>query len=132
MSTAYRIQRGDNLTKIAHAFGVDSWKTIYWHEDNKGFRRFRPNPDLIFPGDVVQIPDGFTPPGPIPRDPAMRSTGGLKCCSLEYTDQECPYIGDKRNFKCPPGYSKSAWTCTEGTRTVYCGECNPFGVTPHE
>jgi hypothetical protein len=129
MSTPYRVQRGDHLTKIAQRFGFASWKLIYYHEDNKGFRRFRPDPNKIYPGDVIQIPDGAVPPGPIPRDPTMRSTGGVECCSLMYPDQECPYVGSKRNFKCPPGYFKSAWACTEGSRNIFCGECAPDGAT---
>jgi hypothetical protein len=129
MSTAYRVQRGDTLTKIARGFGFLSWRTIYFHSDNAGYRRFRPNPDKIYVGDVIQIPEGGHPTGPVPRDPTMGSMSDDKCCSLEYLDQECPYEGDKRNFRCPPGYYKSAWTCTEGTRTVYCGECTPDGVS---
>jgi hypothetical protein len=134
MSTPYRVQRGDTLTKIAQKFGFRSWVTIYHDDDNKGFRRFRPNPNLIYVGDVIQIPDGAHPPGPIPRDPTIRTiTDAPKdCCSLAVEDQECPWVGHKRNFKCPVGYYKSAWACTEGTRTVYCGECVPGGVSDKE
>jgi LysM domain len=128
MSTPYRVQRGDYLIKIAKMFGFLSWRRIYFDSDNTGFRRFRANPDLIYPGDVIQIPEGAVPPGPIPRDPTIRTIPDEKCCGLAYTDQECPYDGDKKNFKCPPGYFKSAWTCTEGTRTIYCGECTTEGV----
>ena len=130
MSTAYRVQRGDTLTKIAKGFGFISWGAIYHHTDNAMYRRFRPDPNKIFPGDVIQIPEGGTVPGRIPRDPTIRKIPDQKCCGFEYLDQECPYEGvDKRNFKCPPGYYKSAWTCTEGTRTVYCGECSSDGVS---
>ena len=124
MSTPYRVQRGDTLYNIAKQFGFPSWVTIYHHDDNAGYRRFRPNPNLIYVGDVIQIPDGGHPPGDIPRDPKIRTiTDEPKCCTLAYADQECPYVGDKKNFKCPPGYYKTSWPCTEGTRTVYCGEC---------
>jgi LysM repeat protein len=133
----YRVQRGDTLTKIAQRFGFSSWKTIYFHADNAGYRRFRPNPDKIYVGDVIQIPPGATPPGPIPRDPTIRTItdapvpgpGHEACCHLAVSDQECPYVGAKRNFKCPPGYYKSSWVCTEGTRTIYCAECAPGGVS---
>ena len=78
MSTPYTVQRGDTLTKIAREHGFRSWRALYSHPDNAGVRRLRPNPDLIFPGDVIQIPDapitGAThpalrrpPPPSIPR-----------------------------------------------------------------
>jgi hypothetical protein len=33
-----------------------TWQEVYHHSDNAAFRRKRPNPDLIHPGDVVMIP----------------------------------------------------------------------------
>lgn len=132
MSTPYRVQRGDYLVKIAQKFGFRSWRTIYYHTDNAGYRRFRPDPNKIYPGDVIQIPEGGSPPGPIPRDPSIVTILDVKCCGLMYPEQECPYVGDKKQFKCPPGYYKTAWTCVEGTRTIYCGECAPDGVSKDE
>lgn len=56
MASAYTIQAGDTLVRIAAKFGLDSWKTIYNAPENAAFRTKRPNPDKIFPGDVVMIP----------------------------------------------------------------------------
>ena len=53
----YRVQQGDTLAKIADAFGLASWKRIYDHPENADFRRRRPNPNLVFPGDTVFVPD---------------------------------------------------------------------------
>ena len=52
----YTVQRGDTLAKIAEAFGLTSWKSIYNHGNNANFRKKRPNPNLIYPGDVVFVP----------------------------------------------------------------------------
>jgi hypothetical protein len=52
----YTVVKGDNLTFIARKFGVRSWQDFYFHTDNTAFRAKRPNPDLIYPGDVVKIP----------------------------------------------------------------------------
>ena len=30
--------------------------SLYDHSDNAAFRTKRPNPDLIYPGDVIKIP----------------------------------------------------------------------------
>jgi hypothetical protein len=65
MSTAYTVQKGDNLSLIAKRHGLKSWQEIYNDAENAEFRRKRPNPNLIFPGDVVIIPGGPSPaPGP--------------------------------------------------------------------
>ncbi|MBX6424919.1 MAG: LysM peptidoglycan-binding domain-containing protein [Variibacter sp.] len=64
----YTVQRGDTLSAIARRFGVPSWQAIYNHPNNAGFRARRPDPNLIYPGDVVFVPDGAGPrPGPSPR-----------------------------------------------------------------
>jgi nucleoid-associated protein YgaU len=50
----YTIAKGDSLSKIAKRFYGDArqWKKI--HEANKDIIK---NPDLIFPGQVIKIPD---------------------------------------------------------------------------
>ena len=80
MSKPYTVQPGDNLTTIARRFRLSSWQQLYNSPDNAGFRAKRPNPNLIFPGDIIMVPDGSppappartpTPPTPIPP-PALR------------------------------------------------------------
>jgi N-acetylmuramoyl-L-alanine amidase len=53
----YVVQAGDYLSKIAHQHGFPDWRTIYNHPQNADFRRRRPNPNLIYPGDQLFIPD---------------------------------------------------------------------------
>ena len=66
MSTSlYTVNIGDTLTKIAAEYGLSSWKEIYYHPDNAGFRVKRPNPDRIYPGDKLRVPadpQGDNPP----------------------------------------------------------------------
>jgi hypothetical protein len=57
MSSPYEIKSGDTLTLIAKLHGLKSWREIYDLPENAAFRKKRPNPDRIFPGDVVMIPD---------------------------------------------------------------------------
>ena len=57
MSRCYTVVRHDNLTVIARRFGLRGWRAIYDHPWNAAFRRRRPNPDLIHPGDILYIPD---------------------------------------------------------------------------
>jgi hypothetical protein len=56
LPSRYVVQSGDTLTAIAKRFGFPSWRNIYNHPDNEPFRRKRPDPDKIFPGDVLVIP----------------------------------------------------------------------------
>lgn len=57
MGTRYSVQPGDTLSKIAIRHGLPSWRMIYDSPDNADFRRVRPNPNLIYPGDVLILPD---------------------------------------------------------------------------
>jgi N-acetylmuramoyl-L-alanine amidase len=52
MSTPYTVQPGDYLGKIARDQGYSTWQEIYYAPDNADFRQLRPNPNLIYPGDV--------------------------------------------------------------------------------
>jgi len=53
----YSVQQGDTLAKIAERASLASWKRIYDHANNAEFRQNRPDPNLIYPGDVVYVPD---------------------------------------------------------------------------
>jgi hypothetical protein len=68
MSKPYTVQPGDTLTRIAAREQYPSWRDIYYHPDNAAFRVKRPDPDRIFPGDVLMLPNkargvGHTPDG---------------------------------------------------------------------
>jgi hypothetical protein len=53
----YNVCQGDYLSKIAHEHGFSDWRTIYNHPQNESFRAKRPNPNVIFPGDRLFLPD---------------------------------------------------------------------------
>jgi nucleoid-associated protein YgaU len=55
--TWYTVRSGDTLSGIAQEHGLDSWRQIYYAPENEEFRRTRPDPDLIYPGDRVFVPD---------------------------------------------------------------------------
>jgi LysM repeat protein len=70
--SAYTVRSGDTLTAIAARHGFASWREIYYHPDNEPFRKKRPNPDKIFPGDVLIIPG--RPGDSVPVPAGIRST----------------------------------------------------------
>ena len=61
--THYIVRSGDTLVRIAKQHGFADWRTIYNAPENAAFRRKRPDPDRIFPGDDLIIPDREPPPG---------------------------------------------------------------------
>lgn len=52
----YTVKQGDCLSSIAQKYGL-FWKKVYEHPKNADFRKKRPNPNIIYPGDVVFVPD---------------------------------------------------------------------------
>src|SRR5437879_13505013 len=60
MSEMHTVEQGECLASIAKEFGFSDWRTIYNDAQNASFRQVRPNPNLIFPGDQIFIPDKRT------------------------------------------------------------------------
>jgi len=57
MPTTHVVKQGECLSSIAHSYGFSNWKTIYEDPDNADFKKARPNPNAIKPGDEIVIPD---------------------------------------------------------------------------
>ena len=57
MATQHTVKAGETLSSIAQQNGFRDWNTIYNAKENAAFRKKRPNPNLIVPGDIVTIPD---------------------------------------------------------------------------
>ncbi|MCP5420932.1 MAG: N-acetylmuramoyl-L-alanine amidase [Gammaproteobacteria bacterium] len=74
------VQQGENLTVIARKYGFPDWRVIYNHPNNQAFRKRRPDPNKIFPGDQIFIPNKtagpVTPPPLVEFDLAVRDTIG--------------------------------------------------------
>lgn len=57
MASIHVVRLGECLSSIAAHYGLSSWRKIYDHPRNAEFKRKRPNPNLIYVGDEVYIPD---------------------------------------------------------------------------
>jgi len=57
MSIQHNVRQGECLSSIAKRYGFADWRTIYEDPQNTEFRQSRPNPNLIYPGDQLWIPD---------------------------------------------------------------------------
>lgn len=57
MAGWYTVKQGDCLSSLAARFHLANWHIIYDHSENASFREDHPNPNVIYPGDQVYIPD---------------------------------------------------------------------------
>lgn len=57
MSEIHVVVQGECLSSIAHDYGFRDWRVIYDDPANKDFKKKRPDPNTIFPGDEIVIPD---------------------------------------------------------------------------
>ncbi|MBI2687963.1 MAG: peptidoglycan-binding protein [Acidobacteria bacterium] len=55
-SAQHVVRQGECLVKIASQYGFQDYRAVYGHAANGEFRRKRPNPNVIYPGDVIVIP----------------------------------------------------------------------------
>jgi N-acetylmuramoyl-L-alanine amidase len=62
MSTTYTVKPGDTLLSIAAARGFRDWRRIWDDAGNAGLRAKRPNPQVLYEGDEIQIPELFGAP----------------------------------------------------------------------
>ena len=57
MSSVHEVKQGECLSSIAKQYGFRDWKVIYDDPNNKDFKKARPDPNVIAPGDMIFIPD---------------------------------------------------------------------------
>src|SRR4051794_20435062 len=57
MPADHNVEQGDCLASIAHQYGFADWRTIYNDDLNDALRQSRNDPNVLFPGDRVAIPD---------------------------------------------------------------------------
>ncbi|HVX84767.1 MAG TPA: peptidoglycan-binding protein [Phycisphaerae bacterium] len=53
----YTVKQGDHLSSIAHDAGFSGIDTIWNHPNNADLKTRRKNPNVLFPGDSLFIPD---------------------------------------------------------------------------
>ncbi|MCB9594706.1 MAG: peptidoglycan-binding protein [Sandaracinaceae bacterium] len=52
----HRVSQGECLSSIAERYGF-FWQTLWDHPDNEALRELRGDPNVLFPGDTVFVPD---------------------------------------------------------------------------
>lgn len=57
MSTRHIVAQGEFLASIALQHGFRNWRVIWEHPDNAALKQRRKNPNVLFPGDELVIPE---------------------------------------------------------------------------
>ncbi len=57
MAISHEVKQGEHLSQIAAHYKFASYTTIWDDPQNAGLKTLRGNPNVLFPGDVVYIPD---------------------------------------------------------------------------
>lgn len=60
MARTHVVKQGECLQSIARRYGFGDFRALYDHPANAKFKQLRPNPNVIFPGDKIEIPDKKT------------------------------------------------------------------------
>ncbi len=105
----YVVKYGDWLAKIAEDHG-STVAAIWSHPGNAAHRAKRGSPDVLYPGDVLQIPVAapLSPPAPIEPPPAIPPAtaptvaGPVPELPWPYSDYEGPF-STKPTWECPGG-----------------------------
>ena len=57
MPQQYTVQQGDHLSRIAAQVGISDYNIIWDFPQNSRLKQLRQNPNVLFPGDMLVIPD---------------------------------------------------------------------------
>src|SRR6201984_276162 len=57
MSDLHTVEQGEHLSQIAKVYGFPDYKILWDHPENADLKKLRKNPNILFPGDQVFIPD---------------------------------------------------------------------------
>lgn len=121
MPKQHIVAAGECLTSIAHQYGFHDYRTVYNDVSNGDLRRKRPNPSLLHPGDIVNIPD-------TQRKSETRSTGNKHKFVLSRTRR---YIRLRLHFHDGEPITEARYklTCNDKVLT---GETDAQGMLEHE
>lgn len=57
MAKYHTVKQGDHLSKVVLQYGFSDYRVIWDHSENATLKQQRQNPNVLFPGDRLYIPD---------------------------------------------------------------------------
>jgi hypothetical protein len=90
----YTVQQGDCLTSIADRCGL-LWTTLWQHPNNNQLRQLRKDPNVLYPGDQLFVPELETKQVERPTDQhhAFVKKGDPAKLKIRLLDQDQPRAG---------------------------------------
>lgn len=76
--TTYTAKQGDHISKIAKKFGFRDYQTIWNDPENADLKKKRRNPNILYPGDIVHIPERKTSELPAATEKRHRFQTNIK------------------------------------------------------
>src|SRR5688572_27156645 len=67
MAVTHTVEQGEHLAQIAEKYGFLDYMVIWNHPNNKALTSLRKNPNVLFPGDSLFIPDRREKKEPVPN-----------------------------------------------------------------
>src|SRR5215471_13076712 len=88
MPKQHLVKKGESAPGIAAAYGFVDWQTIYGDGSNADLRQKRQDPNVIFPGDIVNIPDIVPKPFTIATSQSHKFTVTRPKAALSFMVQD--------------------------------------------
>lgn len=60
MPQVHAVKQGEHVSGIAAVYGFSSYRSIWNHPENENLKKLRKNPNVLYPGDSLYIPDRET------------------------------------------------------------------------
>jgi hypothetical protein len=57
MATDHTVQQGEHVSSVAKKYGFTNYRVIWNHPNNAELKKKRQNPNVLFPGDRLFLPD---------------------------------------------------------------------------
>jgi len=57
MPRQHEVVQGEHISRLAEKYGFADFRTLWNHAGNSSLKQLRKNPNVLFPGDTVVIPD---------------------------------------------------------------------------
>jgi hypothetical protein len=90
----YTVQQGDCVSSIADQYGL-LWKTVWNHPNNANLRQLRKDPNVLYPGDQLFVPDLTEKEVARPTDQRHKfvKKGDPAKLKIRLLDQDKPRVG---------------------------------------
>ena len=92
MAAIHKVRQGEHISSIAEQYGFPDWRVIWEGGQNAALRERRVNPDVLYPGDEIVIPDKRIKEEPVPTGKlhvfrVSRSPLKLRLCIKDFDNK---------------------------------------------